>query len=107
MITNLPEADLPFKGVRAWFIQGERHQLVFFRMEKDAIVPEHSHSYDQWGVVLEGQMELTFSGKSHIYAKGDDYLIPAEAKHSAKFLTAVRVIDFFSERNRYKPKTIE
>ena len=107
VIKNLPEAELPFKGVKAWFIQGEKHQLVFFEMEANALVPEHSHDYDQWGIVVEGRMELTFSGNSRIFVKGDDYLIPAKAKHSAKFLTRVRVIDFFSEKNRYKPKVIK
>lgn len=107
VVKDLPEADVPFKGVKAWFVQGEKHQLVFFEFEAKALAPEHSHEYDQWGIVVEGRMELTIAGKSHIIEKGDDYLIPARAKHSARFLTRVRVIDFFSEKNRYRPKVIK
>ena len=102
---DLPEADLPFKGVKAWILQGEKHQLIFFEMQPTALVPEHSHSYPQWGMVIEGKMKLTINGKTKTIEKGGDYLIPAKAKHQAKFLTKTRVIDLFSEKTRYKPKT--
>ena len=104
VVKNLPMADLPFRGVNAWFIQGEKHQLVFFEIETYAVIPEHIHPYDQWGVVVDGQMELTIDGKPRVVGKGDDYVIPANSKHGARPLSRVRVIDFFSERNRYKAK---
>lgn len=42
--------------------------------------------------------------KKRIVENGDEYVIPAQAKHSAKFLAKSRVIDFFSEKNRYTAK---
>ena len=54
--------------------------------------------------MIEGKMELIIEGKPRICEKGDEYVIPAQAKHYARFLTKSRVIDFFSERNRYRPK---
>jgi quercetin dioxygenase-like cupin family protein len=104
VITRLPEADIQLKGVRAWLLQGENQQLIFFEMESSAQVPEHSHEYSQWGIVIEGKMELIIEGKPRICEKGDEYVIPANAKHYARFLTRSRVIDFFSERSRYRPK---
>lgn len=105
VITCLPEADVRFKGVRAWILQGERHQLVFFEMEPSAQVPEHSHDYSQWGIMIEGKMELTIDSKPRIIEKGDEYVIPAKAKHYVRFLNKCRVIDFFSEKTRYKTKS--
>lgn len=104
VITDMPEADLPMEGVRGWIAQGENHQLVFFRADAAADVPAHSHAYAQWGVVLEGEMELTVGGEARVYRKGEDYLIPAGVEHSARFLTPVRVLDLFQERARYRPK---
>jgi quercetin dioxygenase-like cupin family protein len=104
VITRLPEAGIQFQGVRAWILQGERQQLVFFEMESSAQVPEHSHTYPQWGTLIEGKMELIIEGKPRIIEKGDEYVIPAHAKHRARFFTKSRVIDFFSEKNRYTPK---
>jgi quercetin dioxygenase-like cupin family protein len=106
VIRRLPAADIQFKGVRAWILQGEKQQLVFFEMESCAEVPEHSHDYSQWGIIIEGKMELIIEGKCRICEKGDEYVIPAQAKHYARFLTKSRVIDFFSERNRYRPKPV-
>jgi len=104
VITDLPEADVKVNGIKAWILQGENHQLIFFEMEPTAKVPEHSHSYPQWGMVVEGKMKLTINGKARLYEKGDDYLIPAHAKHRATFLSKSRVIDFFSEKTRYRAK---
>jgi len=54
--------------------------------------------------MIEGKMELTINGETRICEKGDEYVIPAQAKHYAKFLTKSRVMDLFSEKNRYKTK---
>ena len=104
VITRLPEADIPIKHIRAHILQGKKHQLVFFEMEPSALVPEHDHDYDQWGMIIEGKMELTIDGETRICTKGDEYVIPARVKHWAKFLCKSRVMDFFSEKDRYKIK---
>jgi len=104
VITDLPEADMPIKGVKAWILQGEKHQLIFFEFVPTAKVPEHSHNYAQWGMVIDGEMKLTINGKTRTVTKGDDYLIPNQAKHKATFVTKTRVMDFFSEKTRYKPR---
>ena len=104
VITRLPEADISIKGIKAHVLQGEKHQLVFFEFEPFTPVPEHSHDYDQWGMMIEGKMELTIDGETRTCKAGDEYVIPAHAKHGARFLTKSRAMDFFSEKNRYKTK---
>jgi quercetin dioxygenase-like cupin family protein len=104
IITVLPEAVVQVKGIKAWVLQSERHQLVFFEMAANAQVPEHCHDYPQWGIMLKGKMQLTVDGKAYLIKKGDEYIIPANAKHHAIFLSKSRVIDFFSEKTRYKTK---
>ncbi|GJM26924.1 MAG: hypothetical protein DHS20C16_33390 [Phycisphaerae bacterium] len=102
-IRNLPEADIPFPGVRGWLSQAEDHQVCFFDIEPIGEVTPHSHG-EQWGVVLEGRMKLTIGGEEKEYGPGDAYHIPAGVTHGATFLTRVRVIDYFADRARYKPK---
>jgi quercetin dioxygenase-like cupin family protein len=104
IITDLPEAEIGYKGVRGWIAQGENHQIVFFQIEASGEVPLHSHTSPQWGIVVEGKMELTVAGIPKVYEKGDEYFIPAHTEHSAKFLTTVRVLDFFDEKARYQPR---
>jgi quercetin dioxygenase-like cupin family protein len=103
IITNLPEADIAFDGVRGWLAQGDNHQIIFFEINPSAVVPEHSHNA-QWGIVVEGEMELTIDNRTKIYRKGEEYFIPPQTRHSAKFLTKCRIIDFFIDKDRFKPK---
>lgn len=103
IIRNLPEADIPFKGVHGWISQAKDHQIVFFDIEPIGKVAEHSHG-PQWGIVIEGEMELTIGGKTNTYKKGDYYYIPGGVIHSAEFKCRSRLLDFFADRNRYKPK---
>ncbi|MHA1332234.1 MAG: cupin domain-containing protein, partial [Candidatus Hodarchaeales archaeon] len=58
----------------------------------------------QFGIVFEGEIELTIDGMTRKYSKGDSYYIPEGAIHSAKFLTDVKVMDFFDEPDRYPKK---
>ncbi|HTY74176.1 MAG TPA: cupin domain-containing protein [Candidatus Nanoarchaeia archaeon] len=105
VITHLPEAEFPIKGGRAWISQSETHQIVFFEFAASLNLPKHSHNYPQWGIVIEGKMELTVDGKSTVYQKGDEYLVSIGAVHCARFLEKSRVMDFFSEKSRYKSKS--
>jgi len=104
VITRLPEAELALEGAKAWIMQGNLNQIVFCEFEAEIQLPEHSHSYPQWGIVIEGKMELKTDGKPRICQKGDEYLIPAQAKHCVKFLSRTRVMDLFSEKARYRSK---
>lgn len=101
IITSLPKAAIPFKGVQGWISQAQDHQVVFMEIEPIGEVSPHSHAA-QWGIVVEGEMSLTIGGKTRTYRKGDHYFIPQGVVHSANFLTKTRVIDFFDEPERYR-----
>jgi len=103
LITSLPEADIPFPGVRGWISQASDHQIVFIDIEAIGEVPRHSHGA-QWGIVVEGEMDLTIGEETKTYRKGDSYFIPAGVVHSATFKTKVRVIDLFADVDRYEVK---
>jgi quercetin dioxygenase-like cupin family protein len=104
IITSLPEAQVHFEGAKAWILQAEDKQLVFFEFEADMDLPVHSHNYPQWGIVIDGEMELSVAGRPRICRRGDEYLIPVGGKHCAKFFTRTRVMDLFSEKSRYQRK---
>jgi quercetin dioxygenase-like cupin family protein len=103
IVAKLPQADISFKGVKGWLSQAKDHQLVFMDIAPIGEVAPHSHGA-QWGIVVDGEMELTIGGKRHVFRKGDSYFIPKGTVHSARFTTRTFVIDFFADRNRYKPK---
>jgi quercetin dioxygenase-like cupin family protein len=103
MIENLPDADLSFPGIKAKLFQGPEMQAVFFTMEGPAEIPAHHHQV-QWGVILDGEVEMTIDGRTRIFRRGDSYYIPDGVVHSARVRSFMKALDFFNEGQRYRPK---
>lgn len=102
-ILNLPEASIPLNGIKAYLSQANNHQIIFMEFSEDVELPEHSHE-SQWGIVLEGKIELIINNVKEIYKKGDRYYIPKGVKHSAKIYAGYSDISFFNQKDRYKAK---
>ena len=103
IITNLPEADIPIEGLHSYLFQGESQQIIFMIFENDVEVPEHSHEA-QWGVVLDGQIELFINGNKETFTKGSTYFIPGSTLHSAKIKAGYKDLTLFNQNDRYKAK---
>lgn len=105
IIKELPEADIPIGGVRAYISQADSHQILFMEFENDIEIPDHSHGA-QWGIVVTGEIELTVDGKKKSYKKGDCYFMPGGTIHSAKIKAGYSDLTFFAEAGRYKKKKV-
>jgi quercetin dioxygenase-like cupin family protein len=103
MIEQLPDVDIPYEGVRGKLLQAGDKQVVFFEIEPIGAVPLHTHGA-QWGIVVEGEMELTIGGETKTYRQGDSYFVPAGVEHGATFKTHFKAIDIFDELDRYRAK---
>lgn len=101
IITNLPQAEIPIEGLQSYLIQGENQQVIFMSFDNDVEIPEHSHNA-QWGVVLEGEIDLKISDITKTYKKGDTYFIPKDVIHSAKIKKGYKDLTFFNQKDRYK-----
>lgn len=102
-VRSLPEADLPFEGLRGWLLQSESGLVLFNESDIELTVPEHSHG-DQWGVVIDGKIDLTIGGQAHTYRIGDTYFVPAGTPHEARIYPGFRAIDCFADKDRYRPR---
>ena len=102
-IRNLPEANIPFDGIKAYLSQAENHQILFMQFAEDVELPEHSHEA-QWGVVLAGKIDVTIDGVERTYTKGDRVFFPKGVKHSARIHAGYADISFFNEKGRWKAK---
>lgn len=70
--------------------------LCEFLLQRDSLVPPHSHKNDQVGYVIYGQVEMTIGGEVRIIQPGDSYAIPGGIIHSARAVVDSLVIDAFS-----------
>jgi len=103
IITDLPQTEIPIQGLKAYLLQGINQQVVFMSFENYVRVPEHTHEA-QWGVVLEGEIELTINGVRTIYKKGETYFIPKNIPHSANIRAGYKDMTLFNQKDRYKAK---
>ena len=102
-VLNLPEADIPLEGITAYLSQGDNHQIIFMKFQKDVYFPAHAHEA-QWGVVLEGKIEIVMNGEIKEYTRGDRYFIPKGVEHHGKIYAGYAEITYFDQKDRYKPK---
>lgn len=102
-IARLPKADIPMAGVDAAHLAGSHGQVVFFTLPAGTSVPPHSHG-EQWGIVVEGEVDLTIDGVQRTYRRGDAYYISDGVVHSAVVREGCLAIDVFADPQRYRAK---
>ena len=72
--------------------------LVHFRLEKDAVLPKHSHPHVQAGYVISGKLEFWEGDSTYFLEAGDSYVCAANTPHGAKIIEDAIVIDSFVPR---------
>ena len=102
-VRRLPRADLPLDELTGWLLQGDDGQVLLLQVDREQSLPEHQHG-DQWGIVIDGEMELTVAGETDTYRRGDSYFIPAGTPHRAILREGFRALDLFADRDRYRVK---
>ena len=103
IVKHLPEADIPVEGLQSYLLQGENQQGIFMRFDRDASFPEHAHEA-QWGIVLDGEIELLINGTKKTFKKGDTYFIPEDTPHSAEIKAGYRDFTLFNQKDRFNIK---
>jgi quercetin dioxygenase-like cupin family protein len=76
---------------------------MFYEIDEDLEIPAHVHGA-QWGVVLEGSMEMSIGDDTTTYSKGDTYYVPPGILHITRIKGGYRGIDIFADSDRYLPK---
>ncbi len=99
-VRKLPRADLPLEELNGWLLRGEEGQVLLLQVDEERSLPEHEHG-DQWGIVIDGEMELTLGGKTDTYRRGDSYFIPCGTPHGAILRKGFRALDLFADKDRY------
>jgi quercetin dioxygenase-like cupin family protein len=82
-------------GYAGVFIHTQGMTLVFWTIEAGAPLPEHAHPHEQVATVTEGQFELTVDGETRQLGPGQIAVIPPNAVHSGRAVTACQLIDVF------------
>ena len=102
-ITMLPQADIPLEGVTGYLLQGRDQQVLFMSFVEDVELPAHAHEA-QWGIVLEGKIDMVIGGEEFTFTRGDRYFIPEGVEHSGLIHAGYADITYFDAKERYMAK---
>lgn len=84
-------------GLRARTPFGENLMLSYLEIDRDRVVPMHSHRHEQGGIVLRGNVELTIGDETRTVGPGAMYIIPPNTPHRAASVDGPAVVlDVFS-----------
>jgi quercetin dioxygenase-like cupin family protein len=91
-------------GVLARTFWGEKMLMALVDLAPHAIIPPHSHPYEQIGMALEGTCAFTIADETRQVQAGDVWVIPSGVTHSVVMGDAPGVVvEFFSPaRDDYK-----
>ena len=101
-LKDIQEREI-FPGCKVRFVHARNMTFAYWDLAPDARIPDHSHPHEQVANFFEGQFELTIGGETRHMVPGDVAIIPSNAAHSGRALTACRILDvFYPVREDYR-----
>jgi quercetin dioxygenase-like cupin family protein len=89
--------------IRRTLTDGERMMLCEVRMQKDAVVPLHTHPHEQTGYLVSGRCRFQLGEEVREIGAGDCWMVPGGVEHEATALEDSVFIDVFSPpREEYR-----
>ncbi len=96
-ISHLPEIErLP--GWRGRYFHSEHMTVAHYQFAKGSSIHEHHHPEEEIYHVLEGELELTIEGETHVARPGMAAIVPGNTRHRVTALTDGRVLIVDSPR---------
>ncbi|MFC1958346.1 cupin domain-containing protein [Chloroflexota bacterium] len=84
------------KGLEGYVYDGaDGSQMAFWTHPKGGIAAEHTHEYDEYFVVVQGQYTVIMEQKRIPLAVGEEIYIPRGTSHSGESLLGTRTIHAF------------
>ncbi len=83
-------------GFKVHFIHLENMSIAYWEIEKDSVLPQHTHPHEQVTNIIEGELELTIDDEVSVLTRGKIAVIKSNAVHSGKTITRCRIVEIFS-----------
>jgi quercetin dioxygenase-like cupin family protein len=77
-------------------VHGAKTLMVEFVLQKDAILPRHSHPQEQTGYLVRGKIRLTIGQDVYEAMPGDSWCIPGSVLHGAEIIEESVAVEVFS-----------
>jgi quercetin dioxygenase-like cupin family protein len=85
-------------------VYGDNTLMTEVLLEKDSVLPKHSHPHEQTGYLVKGKMSLMIGAETFTVGPGDSWCIPGNTDHGANILEDSVAVEVFSPvREEYLP----
>ncbi|MCX8014114.1 MAG: cupin domain-containing protein [Rectinema sp.] len=74
---------------------GAHTLLCEFRQTKGALLPEHSHPYEQTGYLVSGKLRMRIGDSVRELEPGDSWCIPMDVRHKVDVLEDSVLVEVF------------
>lgn len=81
-VNRWPSAQMDIEGLSGRILKGDHGWIIFMAAAQDVHVPAHRHGA-QWGITLDGRMELIIGDQARVFEHGETHFIPAGVEHAA------------------------
>jgi quercetin dioxygenase-like cupin family protein len=79
---------------------GSNLAMAFMEIGPNKEGSAHSHPFDQCGVVVEGEIEMSIGGEEILLRPMETYFIPAGIKHNWKTaILSAKILDVVARQN--------
>ncbi|CAG4997464.1 hypothetical protein DYBT9275_01781 [Dyadobacter sp. CECT 9275] len=85
-----------WEGITGALAHSDQMTFGHFHIDSGTVLPEHKHFHEQWSHVIEGELLFNIAGEELLLTAGMTAYIPSNVPHSAKALSACKVIDCFT-----------
>ena len=82
-------------GFHGRVVHADKVTIVHWEIDAGAELPEHSHPHEQVSNLLAGEFDMTIDGTESRLTAGSVAVVPSNAVHSGRAVTACRFIDVF------------
>jgi quercetin dioxygenase-like cupin family protein len=90
--TNSLRVTERLPGWRGRYFHTANMTFAHYDFAKGASIHEHSHPQEEVYEVIEGELEISIDGMTHIARPGTVAIVPSNARHSVKALSDGRAI---------------
>lgn len=93
---KIEKIDMGGGVVRQDFAEGRNLNVLHWNIEDGGEVKLHTHSQEQFGLVIKGGFDMLVGEERSILRAGDAYIIPPNVPHSFVAIGETEAIDVFS-----------
>ncbi len=104
-LNKIPSASQYTKEIEGYVFDGaDGSQVTFWRCLTDRVSQEHTHEFDEYLAVLQGQYTLIIGPQRIPIIVGQEYFIPKGMAHAGEGLAGTRTVHCFGGQRIHRKK---